>query len=154
MADQWALLEVAGLVGAGREALAFGEGRKEPVLRIGVNQPLLRFGMELSRPYFWHQPGSVETTAYATGGTVAYVHRLLSPVPGGRSPHDPRLRRDAPYAVGVGAGLGTVPKLVRFVDGAMLDVYDYGVMPGGRLEPLQGVGDRIGRRGQRDAVSR
>jgi len=82
VADQWAFLEVPGLVGASREGLALERGRDFPLLSDGIGKPLRRFEMELMRPYFWLQPGQVITTAYRVGDDLALVHRLTSNIPG------------------------------------------------------------------------
>ena len=83
VADQWAFFEVPGLIGAGREALALRHGREFPLLRQGLGEPLARVELELQRPYFWQQAGSVESTAYRLDDRLVVVHRLLSDVPGG-----------------------------------------------------------------------
>jgi len=62
--------------------MALAQGQGVPVLRGGLSQPLRRFSMELARPYFWFQPGSVESVAYRHEDRLALVHRLLSTVPG------------------------------------------------------------------------
>ena len=82
VADQWAFSEVPGLIGGGREALALERSRDVPELRDALSRPLLQLEFELMRPYFWFQPGKVETTAYRWEKRLALVHRLLSPVPG------------------------------------------------------------------------
>ncbi|HEY6727908.1 MAG TPA: hypothetical protein VI197_28060 [Polyangiaceae bacterium] len=83
VADQWAFFEVAGLVGASREAMALEGVAKQPALQAALGTPLQRFDMELSRPYYWFQPGTVASTAWVLDGRLVVVHRLLSPVPGG-----------------------------------------------------------------------
>ncbi|MGE0870042.1 MAG: hypothetical protein AB7P03_15870 [Kofleriaceae bacterium] len=82
VADQWAFYEVAGLVGASREAFGKRAVKDHPELADALGKPVRRFEMELSRPYFWLQPGSVETTLYRHGGSIALVHRLQSDLPG------------------------------------------------------------------------
>jgi hypothetical protein len=82
VADQWAFLEIPTLVEASRETLARRDGKKRRELVDGISKPLRNFDMELSRPYFWLQPGKVETKAYHWNGQLTLVHRLLSPVPG------------------------------------------------------------------------
>jgi hypothetical protein len=82
VADQWAFYEVAGLVGASRETFASKTVGQHPELAAALAKPMKRFEMELARPYFWLQPGSVETTAYRHGDSVALVHRLQSNLPG------------------------------------------------------------------------
>jgi hypothetical protein len=83
VADQWAFLEVAGLVGAGREAMALNRGTEVPGLVDALARPLSSFEMELTRPYFWFQPGFIDTTAFRWEDRLAFVHSLRSPVPGG-----------------------------------------------------------------------
>lgn len=82
VADQWAFFEVPGLIGAGREALAHERGVEIKALRDALSRPLAQLELELMRPYFWFQPGKIETTAYRWEHRLALVHRLLSPVPG------------------------------------------------------------------------
>jgi hypothetical protein len=82
VADQWAFYEVAGLVGASRESFASKNVGDHPELGQLLGKPIKRFEMELTRPYFWLQPGSVETVAYPHGDSIAVVHRLLSDIPG------------------------------------------------------------------------
>jgi hypothetical protein len=82
VADQWAFLEVPTLVGASREKMALEQGERSPELRDGLGLPLQSFDMELTRPYFWFQPGAVETIAYRHQGRLSLVHRLLSSVAG------------------------------------------------------------------------
>jgi hypothetical protein len=82
VADQWAFAEVAGLVGAGREQLVLARGDAAGVLVDGLARPLVRFTMELRRPFFWFQAGSVDTTAYEHEGRAAFMHCLRSDVPG------------------------------------------------------------------------
>jgi acyl-CoA thioesterase FadM len=83
VADQWAFFEVPGLIGAGREELALARGADTPLLRQAVGAPLRRVEIELGRPYFWTQNGTVETTAHRLDDRLVMVHRLLSDVPGG-----------------------------------------------------------------------
>jgi acyl-CoA thioesterase FadM len=83
VADQWAFYEVPGLIGAGREALVRRCGATTPALRRALSSPLRRLELELQRPYFWFQPGTVETTAHVREDRLVFVHRLLSDVPGG-----------------------------------------------------------------------
>ena len=45
-------------------------------------RPLRRFEIELSRPYFRLEPGSVETAACRPNDRLALVHRLISNIPG------------------------------------------------------------------------
>lgn len=85
VADQWAFWEVPALAGASREAMALAMGATHPPLRGGLSQPLRQFDMELTRPYFWFQAGTVETTAYLHEDRLAMVHRLISPTPGGET---------------------------------------------------------------------
>jgi hypothetical protein len=82
VADQWAFIEVAGLVGGSREAMVLGRGDAGVELVDGLARPLSRFEMELRRPYFWFQAGVVDTTAYVHEGRLSFVHRLRSQVPG------------------------------------------------------------------------
>lgn len=82
VADQWAFAEVTGLVGTGRGSMVLARGDDAGRLVEGLARPLRRFEMELRRPFFWFQPGVVDTTAYELDGRVAFVHRLRSPVPG------------------------------------------------------------------------
>jgi hypothetical protein len=83
VADQWAFFEVPALVGASRESMALSMGEGVPLLHDGLSRPLRRFEMELTRPYFWFQTGSVETTAYRHDSRLTMLHVLRSPVPGG-----------------------------------------------------------------------
>jgi hypothetical protein len=82
VADQWAFAEVAGLVGGGREQLVLARDDGAGVLVDGLARPLVRFEMELRRPFFWFQTGSVDTTAYEHEGRAAFMHCLRSGVPG------------------------------------------------------------------------
>lgn len=82
VADQWAFAEVTGLVGSSREDLVLGLGDAAGAALDGLARPLVRFEMELRRPFFWFQPGLVDTIAYQHEGRVAFVHQLRSPVPG------------------------------------------------------------------------
>lgn len=82
VADQWAFAEVTGLVGASREGMVLARGDAAGPLVDGLARPLVRFEMELRRPFFWFQPGAVDTIAYEHEGRVAFVHGLRSPVPG------------------------------------------------------------------------
>jgi hypothetical protein len=82
VADQWAFLEVPALTGGAREGLAMENGGQAPLLTEGLRHPLRSFDMELSRPYFWFQEGTVETTAYRWDDHLTFVHRLLSKLPG------------------------------------------------------------------------
>lgn len=82
VADQWAFFEVPGLIGASREALVLQHGAEFPELRGALSRPLARIESEFMRPYFWFQAGKIETTAYQWETQMAFVHRLLSPVPG------------------------------------------------------------------------
>ncbi len=84
VADQWAFFEVPGLVGTSREEMAMASSPEaHPLVRSTLAKPLRSFRMELSRPYFWFQPGSVATAAHQQGDSMVFIHRLLSPVPGG-----------------------------------------------------------------------
>jgi len=82
VADQWAFFEVPGLIGAGRESLAERHAAEIPLLRRAVGHPIRRIEIELLRPYFWLQGGTVETTAHRVNDRLVMVHRLLSDVPG------------------------------------------------------------------------
>lgn len=83
VADQWAFFEVPGFIGASREALALERGADVPLLRQGFGEPLRRLEIELSRPYFWFESGTVETKAFRLNDRLVMVHRLLSDLPGG-----------------------------------------------------------------------
>jgi hypothetical protein len=82
VADQWAFFEVPGLIGAAREALALRHAGEVPLLQHAVGNPIQRVEIELQRPYFWLQRGSVETTAHRVNDRLMLVHRMLSDVPG------------------------------------------------------------------------
>jgi hypothetical protein len=83
VADQWAFFEVPGLIGASRENLALRHVADIPLLQQAFGNPLRHLELELQRPYFWFQSGTVETTAHRLNDRLVMVHRLLSDVPGG-----------------------------------------------------------------------
>jgi len=78
MADQWCAVQIPCYVSEAREALALGQGDRVPQLRRDLNLPLRYFDMELRRPMFVFDRGSVTTQAYDVQGRSAFVHRLVS----------------------------------------------------------------------------
>lgn len=82
VADQWAFLEVPCLIGENGETMALERAAQIPELKAVLSRPLRSFDMELSRPYFWFQPGRAETHVYRAPEGLALVHRLLSAGPG------------------------------------------------------------------------
>ena len=88
VADQWSYIETAGLAERGRETTC-REGRKElPILNRGLGVSLRSYWIELSRPMFVYDTGSIATSVYQYGETkeLVFIHRINSPSAGGR-PH-------------------------------------------------------------------
>ena len=78
MADQWCAAHIPCYVSEAREALALARGHEDAKLRRSLTQPLRFFDMELSRPMFIFDKGSVVTTVHDLDGQYAFVHRLVS----------------------------------------------------------------------------
>lgn len=77
VADQWCFVELAGLVGAGRESLVAAHPSKGTDLLRGLSEPMKSLRAELRHAYFLFDEGRVETTSYALGDRAYFVHRLL-----------------------------------------------------------------------------
>jgi len=77
VADQWCFVELAGLVGAGRESLVTAHPSKSADLLRGLSEPMKCLRAELRHAYFLFDQGRVETTSYTLGERVYFVHRLL-----------------------------------------------------------------------------
>ena len=78
VADQWCFIELAGLVGAGREALVAAHPNEAGDLLRGLSSPMKRFNAELKHAYFFFDEGRVETTSYLLNEGVYFIHRLHS----------------------------------------------------------------------------
>jgi hypothetical protein len=75
LADQWCFLAVTDLAGHARELMVRGVATQHPNLRKGL-RPLAAIDVELRRPLFYLDEGSVGTTAYMTEHGPTFVHQL------------------------------------------------------------------------------
>ena len=85
VADQWCFVELAGLVGAGRESLVTAHRSKDADLLRGLSEPMKSLWAELRHAYFLFDEGRVKTISYVFGERVYFVHRLL----GGQANQEP-----------------------------------------------------------------
>jgi acyl-CoA thioesterase FadM len=77
VADQWCFVELAGLVGAGRESLVTAHPSQGADLLRGLSEPMKSLRAELRHAYFLFDEGRVETTSYVLDERAYFVHRLL-----------------------------------------------------------------------------
>ena len=78
VADQWCVIQIPCYVSEAREALALAQGDHIPDLRRALGQPLRNLDMELRRPMYVFDKGTIVTKAYDVDGRFAFIHQVLS----------------------------------------------------------------------------
>jgi acyl-CoA thioesterase FadM len=78
MADQWCAAQIPCYVSEARESLSLARGDHDAKLRRCLTRPLRFFNMELTRPMYIFDKGSVVTSVHDIDGQYAFIHRLVS----------------------------------------------------------------------------
>lgn len=86
-ADQWAFMETSAYVSASREDLVMANSKKHDRLIDGVSRPVMKYHLDLKRPYFLFDLGTVATQAYLWDDRLVFVHSLLSQGHGEEATH-------------------------------------------------------------------
>jgi len=94
VADQWSFIDIPNHVGAVRERLVLERAGDVPALSASLSHPLRSFDVELSRPMYLLDQGTISTKAYSHRGDVSFVHRVSS----GEHLHAVVVERFAPSA--------------------------------------------------------
>jgi acyl-CoA thioesterase FadM len=92
VADQWSFIESSGFAEKGRELTCRAHRKEIPLLNKGLGVAIKSFWIELSRPMYVYDSGTIVTTVYQKDAELAFVHRIISPTAGGK-PHALMLER-------------------------------------------------------------
>lgn len=76
VADQWSFIDVPNHVAAARETLVLARAGDIPALTSALSDPLRSIDVELTKPMYVLDQGTIATRAYSNGGGVSFVHRL------------------------------------------------------------------------------
>ncbi|MGD0602522.1 MAG: hypothetical protein ABSA53_02845 [Streptosporangiaceae bacterium] len=74
IADQWQNVRLPDWLSMGRERMVFAAA--DPRVKTGLRVPMTRLYAEYRRPMYLGDEGILATRAYATAGTVSFVHEL------------------------------------------------------------------------------
>jgi hypothetical protein len=82
VADQWSFIEIPGMVAESRSSILLDE--TDPTMRRELGRQLSRIQMDLLRPFFLFDEGSIETSVYRGPTSTTTIHRLFGAEEGGK----------------------------------------------------------------------
>jgi len=86
VADQWSFTDVADLAAASRESLALTKAGTDAAFRVALAEPIRDIHIEIAKPYFAFDTGTVRTQVYVMEGRPVFLHRFVSSI-GTAKPH-------------------------------------------------------------------
>jgi hypothetical protein len=86
-ADQWAFMEASAFASASREELVVAQAGTHAELLAGIASPLRGYHIDLKKPFFLFDEGTVVTKAYRRSNDLYFIHHLSSGPQGAEQLH-------------------------------------------------------------------